>query len=469
MLFSEKKGKWIRIFFVLCFLAVAGMSLWILEQYAKVGETAEDLEKEDKNDKMGNAPKEDEMQIRVQICGSDYEGKVHQKTAFRCAAGLTVLGADWKKEVGAQDVWEMDFQEFQEMEKQYTGAGKYQIKIIPNGDAKIEIPGLKRASGTAFYRGSFVLEGREEGILLINVLPLEEYLGAVVASEMPSYYPFEAQRAQAVCARTYAMNHIKNRKNRETGADLDDSVSFQVYNNYQETESSRKAVESTEGQVMDLEEVWYYSTSCGTSGREDLSDESAFREYLSQEPEEEAEYGSPWIRWATELPAEQILAHVNQAFGVSWQSLYEAEIQERNPDGQVQNLWLRGDQGEISVEGEYAVREILGVKGIPVNLRDGSVSENMSLLPSAYFYLEEILPEEETAEQEKEETSPQTERRGLSGLKIYGGGYGHGLGMSQYGAAQMAQEGADYQEILLFYYQESGKIHEVGEESGTSD
>lgn len=265
------------------------------------------------------------------------------------------------------------------------------------------------------------------------------------------------------------MNHIKNRKNRETGADLDDSVSFQVYNNYQETESSRKAVESTEGQVMDLEEVWYYSTSCGTSGREDLSDESAFREYLSQEPEEEAEYGSPWIRWEAELPAEQILAHVNQAFGVSWQSLYEAEIQERNPDGQVQNLWLRGDQGEISVEGEYAVRETLGVKGIPVNLRDGSVSENMSLLPSAYFYLEEILPEEETAEQEKEETSPQTERRGLSGLKIYGGGYGHGLGMSQYGAAQMAQEGADYQEILLFYYQESGKIHEVGEESGTSD
>ena len=53
-------------------------------------------------------------------------------------------------------------------------------------------------------------------------------------------------------------------------------------------------------------------------------------------------------------------------------------------------------------------------------------------------------------------------------MRLFGGGYGHGIGMSQCGAAQMAQEGADYQEILLFYYQESGKIHEVGEESSSA-
>ena len=465
MLFSEKKRKWTGIFFMLCFLAAAGMSAWILKQYAREGERREESEKVDKKEKMGNAPQKEEIQIRVQICSSNYEEKLHQTAAFRCTAGFTVQGPDWKEEVASQDIWETDLQEFLQLREQYTGTEAYQIKIVPNNGEGIELPGLVRASGTPLYQGSFILEGTEEGMLLINELPLEEYLGAVVSSEMPSYYPFEAQMAQAVCARTYALNCIKNRKRGETGADLDDSVSFQVYNNYQETESSRRAVEATKGEVMDAEEVWYYSTSCGTSGREDLADNEAFQNYLSQEPPETAEYGSPWVRWETELPAGQILNHVNQTYEASWQALLGVQIQERKPDGQVQTLLLQGDQGEVSVKGEYALREILGVEGVSIVLRDGSVSDNMTLLPSAYFYLEEIPDEEET---EEEKNSSSTELGGLKSVRLFGGGYGHGIGMSQCGAAQMAQEGADYQEILLFYYQESGKIHEVGEESSSA-
>ena len=112
MLFSEKNRKWTGIFFMLCFLAAAGMSAWILKQYAREGERREESEKVDEERKTGNAPQKEEIQIRVQICSSNYEEKLHQTAAFRCTAGFTVQGPDWKEEIASQDIWETDLQEF---------------------------------------------------------------------------------------------------------------------------------------------------------------------------------------------------------------------------------------------------------------------------------------------------------------------------------------------------------------------
>ena len=68
------------------------------------------------------------------------------------------------------------------------------------------------------------MEKREEGLILINTLPLETYLCYVVPSEMPSSYPIEALKAQAVCARCYAMLQMENSRCEEFGADLDLSL-----------------------------------------------------------------------------------------------------------------------------------------------------------------------------------------------------------------------------------------------------
>ena len=108
----------------------------------------------------------------------------------------------------------------------------------------------------------------EQGIVLVNELPLEEYLYAVVPSEMPASYPQEALKAQAVCARTYAYRYILRAGIPELGAHVDDTTAYQVYHNIEEHAASTTAVKETDGVLLTYEGEaagnYYYSTSCGT-------------------------------------------------------------------------------------------------------------------------------------------------------------------------------------------------------------
>ena len=98
---------------------------------------------------------------------------------------------------------------------------------------------------------------------MINELLLEEYLYAVVPSEMPASYPLEALKAQAVCARTYAYARILHAGLPEYGAHVDDSTAFQVYNNILENAQTTKAVRETKGELLwygqELADTYYYS------------------------------------------------------------------------------------------------------------------------------------------------------------------------------------------------------------------
>lgn len=102
---------------------------------------------------------------------------------------------------------------------------------------------------------------------MINEVLLEEYLYAVVPSEMPSSYPLEALKAQAVCARTYAYAKMLHAGLPAYGAHVDDSAGFQVYNNITENVETTKAVKETKGELVyygeQLADTYYYSTSCG--------------------------------------------------------------------------------------------------------------------------------------------------------------------------------------------------------------
>lgn len=106
-----------------------------------------------------------------------------------------------------------------------------------------------------------------EGIVLINELPLEEYLYAVVPSEMPASYPQEALKAQAVCARTYGYRYILHAGLPQLGAHVDDTTAYQVYHNIPENAASTTAVRETDGILLFYQgqpaQNYYYSTSCG--------------------------------------------------------------------------------------------------------------------------------------------------------------------------------------------------------------
>ena len=109
---------------------------------------------------------------------------------------------------------------------------------------------LKKRTGSAFLRGSLEIYEDEHGLHLVNELPLEEYLCGVVPSEMPASYPKEALKAQAVYTRTYACVQLKSKKLEQLHGQVDDSVSYQVYQNIEESESASAAVEETKGEIL---------------------------------------------------------------------------------------------------------------------------------------------------------------------------------------------------------------------------
>ncbi len=122
---------------------------------------------------------------------------------------------------------------------------------------------------TTEYRGVLEYLETEDGYVIINELPIEEYLYSVVPSEMPASYPMEALKAQAICARTYAYLHILSPGYPQWNAHVDDTTSFQVYHSVEEQERTTQAVNETQGQILiapdgkSLAETYYYSTSCG--------------------------------------------------------------------------------------------------------------------------------------------------------------------------------------------------------------
>lgn len=458
-------------------LGVSMLIIWLLVQYLSYGnrkeEVAEGTRKENVEtqdlDKIGikgknGLEKADANQnagksIRVRILGNSYQEPYHQSIFVTSEQPLLV-----------EAVQNMDYSISEDLEasesetQKNDEATKWQTKVIKssNGDSFqleftaselsageclcistqekngiLTLPKLIRAANPPQYKGRLFLYGEEEGILLVNELPLEQYLPAVVASEMPSDYPLQAQLAQAVCARTYAYHCMQSAQKTDAVYDLDDSTSYQVYNNYPADVVSAGAVEATRGELLACSEVLYYSTSCGINGRENLSKEQAFREFLAQEPEKDLEYGSPWVRWSARITKEELLLQAQKTGAFSGNVLDTVAVRTRAADGQVQELCLSGDGRELCITGEYEIRRMLAPGSDGVVLHDGRQIAFQGILPSAWFWVE---------------TSGDD-------FLFHGGGYGHGKGMSQCGAAALAASGESYRDILKDYYGESELLH----------
>lgn len=376
--------------------------------------------------------------IRVRILADNYSGDVHQSVELCCPEGrMTVRKQLADAEPGTErngegSVTEESFEQGERFHVETDDMEEGEMYCVQGTDGNsVNLLSVNRADGPPAYSGKLCLYRETEGIAIVNELPPEEYLCGVVSSEMPSDYPFEAQKAQAVCARTYAVNCIRNSEN--FLEDLNDSVEFQVYNNYRSTDISRSAVEETKGQILPLSEVLYYSTSCLTESRQDLGDSDSFCEFLKQKTEEGAEYDSPWLRWEVTLSQKQILDNLHEMSDSDLTKVETIEVTKRNGNGQAEKLRIFGNGNSLEVEGEYEIRKVLAPKEAEIILMDGTGVTGMKLLPSGFF----CCRAQESDEEE---------------FFIHGGGYGHGCGMSQCGAAAMALSGKNYRQILNYYY-----------------
>lgn len=360
---------------------------------------------------------------------------------------------------------------------------------------KLDIEGVVKENN--LYRGSLEFYRTDQGMVIINELPLEEYLYAVVPSEMPSYYPIEALKAQAVCARTYASGFILHAGLPAFGAHLDDTTSYQVYHNIAENSATTTAVKETSGMVLyhqgELAENYYYSTSCGYGtdtkiwktgngqaieyirpvklapkeevkmklSAEDMEQEENFSAYITGVDDSDFESNEPWYRWQYEVPkidTAALIERVKERYNANASlilvrkgkegeyyyvseeikdigKLKDIQISKRGVGGIADEMIITGSKAVIKVISEYNIRRILCNGESKVIRQDGSSVGAGTLLPSAFL----IIKADKTGED-------------MIGYTLVGGGYGHGVGMSQNCAKEMGNQGYGYKEILESFF-----------------
>ncbi len=327
------------------------------------------------------------------------------------------------------------------------------------------------------YRGSFRLCRNENGIWIVNEISMEEYLYGVVPGEMPESFETEALKAQAVCARTYASHLVSQDKYEDYGADLDDTTDCQVYLPSGENEKALEAVKDTAGKVLSsqgaLADIYYFSTSCGfTSGLEvwqisspdylgkvsllltqdlKVGENITVDEFLRKTDVSAYDSGSRYFRWTVQLDftadIEQVLEAVRQEIdagagkaGIEAAGGSDADqlgdfqgmaVNGRNDSGTVTDLVLQFEYGKVHLYHENTIRNVLGRVMVSVTDKNGEIVHTLNMLPSAAFSVEDS---------------------GDGIITLYGGGLGHGIGMSQYGADGMAEAGKTYDEILDFFF-----------------
>jgi len=270
-----------------------------------------------------------------------------------------------------------------------------------------------------WYRGRLRLVARPDGLLAVNHVPLEEYLYSVVGSEMYPFWPLEALKAQAVAARSFILFRL--RRPEDPDFDVGRTVTWQAYKGYsRESDSTREAVTATTGQVVtyrgQIIEALYHAASGGhTENVEDIW--SAPRPYLRGVPDfdQEAPVYS-WQKTFTQAELSRLLPGVGQVTSLT--------PVRTTPQGRVVEMRVTGTTGTKTFTGSE-LRRLLDLRSTLFQVtptRGDVASTNPVNAPDGSF-------------------------------EFQGRGFGHGLGMSQWGAFGLAQRGYNYQQILQYYYQ----------------
>lgn len=301
------------------------------------------------------------------------------------------------------------------------------------------------------YRGGLVLTARDGELRAVNVLSVEEYTAGVVPNEVPAVYPAAALRAMAVIARTFALARRGYHKSRDY--DVCGTVDCQMYGGWlSEWDDTNRAVNATRNEVASYEgrpaDTTFHAV-CGGVGEcvsrvwpqpqlpylvggpdgpaplPDLSSDEAIAAFLDQPPDCFCKT-SPRFRWRESYTLAQLQPLFEKSLPVTLKgafkslgTLNDVQVIERSPLGRVMKLAIEGTEGRYVVESDR-VRW----------LWSGGIVGQGGLQSTLFRIM----------------------RRPDGALEFSGGGWGHGAGMCQEGAAGMATRGSDHREIIKHYY-----------------
>jgi stage II sporulation protein D len=372
-----------------------------------------------------------------------------------------------------------------------TKETKERIYINSNS---INVNSIQRGSPsfTPNYSGIFEVTPSSKGLLMINEVNLEEYLKKVVPSEMPALSALEALKCQAVAARTYAISDMLSNRYANLGFYVDDSTQSQVYNNVSLHQNTTDAVIATKGLIMTYEgmpiDAKYYSTSAGTGvtyrdiwfnsdGTSDIrpyfttqsyidnksalpSSEEGWLDFYKDTSLKAVDSTSPYFRWHIEFTNEALTNSLHKSLKSIYErrkdfltirqnnkvihklpqlkALKDIKILERSEGGNLLKVSFIFENAEVEVLGDYNIRGAIRCSkefaGTPISVEryNSTPLTSMNYLPSSFFSVE----------------------KSGDNFIVYGGGYGHGVGMSQYGAMSLGKDGKDFRTILNIFYKD---------------
>ncbi|MEW5552326.1 SpoIID/LytB domain-containing protein [Peribacillus frigoritolerans] len=321
------------------------------------------------------------------------------------------------------------------------------------------------------YQGSFSFTAEDGYIRPINTVYMEDYLKGVVPLEMPALWHAEALKAQAIAARTYALRH--------QSTIIDDTVSYQVYGGAAGHYRTNSAIEQTKGMVIkhdgEIIEAFFSSSNGGmTESNSNVWSSGNPLAYLSIKED----FYDPKTSWGITLDKQQIdLSKMDLSKPEEWWTSVEEKDKTVVPK---LKAWLKNNG--------YAQKDIK-ITEIPLltfsdektggRVTKGSIQLN--------FYVRDLVDDRgKLLRQTVKLTNVSASKiRGMVGqevmksylvdhsssdhskISIKGSGYGHGVGLSQFGAKNRAEAGQSYLDILGFYYPDTTIEREYGPGAGS--
>ena len=279
------------------------------------------------------------------------------------------------------------------------------VSFVCKEDCLFEI---KHGGRSQTYRGTIVIKPYQKHFTVINRLDLEDYLQGVVPAEMPSTWQSEALKAQAVAARTYSLAMLGRRS--ILGYDLKSSVEDQVYLGYnKEKLSTNAAIKATAGEyLVDKQGSLVNAYFSSRAGRYSASPEEGWgissQGYLVPRKEPANVSRGKWQMSFSQSELDSKLEDLQIG------SIESVTVINRSIEGRASQVLLNGIDGSVTLTGEE-FRHQLSLRSTDFRIGFGQAK-----------------------------------------LRISGFGFGHGIGMSQYGAKAFAETDKNYQEILGHYY-----------------
>ncbi len=359
--------------------------------------------------------------------------------------------------------------------------------FLLDGEKKSAYPQFKAL--TADAKGNYILNlgsrsyrGRIEigcygkkSVTAVNILQIDSYLYGVVPCEMQANYALEALKAQAVCARSFALMKVEYKadSNISRAYYLEDTTKSQVYRGYlAEDARTSRAVNETSGQAVyyqgKMVPTYYFSTSGGST--ENVSEVWGMSlDYLAAVPDiyETEPEKQPWLVTYTD---DELAAKLN-SHKLSVGTVQSVTAQVMTITGRVYLLKARGTKGN-SILQAGTIREVFSLPSTKFKIvKQGDVPDTVTVMGAdktararlshcqvlsadgGTVNLSGELSQYIVAGADNLMNYPKSAPKSADTWYFYGMGYGHGVGMSQSGANGMAKAGYNYREIISYYYQ----------------